>query len=234
VNALEEEQISPKAILLVGGFGSNIYLRQRLEKRYAPKKIEILQPDTSWESVATGAVRCELLGFGNVVSIHRSRLHYGIAVVQWFVPGKHLLEDKYCCPYEGVYKATNQVEWLVSKGQEIKNGHSTLFDFETLFTEDEYDLASDVIEGVAVILRSDEDQAPSRRTAAVYQLVSTRPKFKREYILKYKRKTSGASSCYFRVPFKIEMKMGERLEFISIIDGKREVLQKVDYHTALS
>jgi len=52
--------------------------------------------------------------------------------------------------------------------------------------------------------------------------------------MKFKHETVGKRPRYFKVPFQIEMKMGAHLEFISLVDGKREVVHKVDYYAALS
>ena len=65
---LEAQNLWPKAIVLVGGLGTNNYLAKFLKELYydIPEgdeqvPIEILQPEISWESVSTGAVRRELL-----------------------------------------------------------------------------------------------------------------------------------------------------------------------------
>jgi molecular chaperone DnaK (HSP70) len=44
-----------KAVLLVGGFGMSMYLRERIKEEVS-KKIEVLQPPYGWSAVVRGAV----------------------------------------------------------------------------------------------------------------------------------------------------------------------------------
>jgi molecular chaperone DnaK (HSP70) len=70
-----------KAVLLVGGFGQNNYLKERL--RGSLDGIEVLQPPNSWTAIVRGAVMVGLshansnLAAIGVVS-RKARKHYGI------------------------------------------------------------------------------------------------------------------------------------------------------------
>jgi molecular chaperone DnaK (HSP70) len=44
-----------KAVLLVGGFGTSMYLRERI-KEAVSKKVEVIQPSYGWSAVVRGAV----------------------------------------------------------------------------------------------------------------------------------------------------------------------------------
>lgn len=65
--------------------------------------------------MSTGAVLCELLGAGNVVDVHLSRINIGIEYNEFFREGYHLPEDKFFCEYVKKHKAKNQVVWVVRK-----------------------------------------------------------------------------------------------------------------------
>lgn len=69
-----------KAVLLVGGFGQNVYLKESLRNALGDKT-EVLQPPNAWTAVVRGAVMMGLsnvnCGSGMVVS-RAARKHYGI------------------------------------------------------------------------------------------------------------------------------------------------------------
>ncbi|KAI9777720.1 MAG: hypothetical protein M1839_008639 [Geoglossum umbratile] len=107
----------PKAILLVGGFGSCRYLYELLDARNAPKDIKVLQPqgDRPWSAVSRGAVMRAFTslssGSGDPamrVSSRVSRFSYGFETRVPFVEGIHLPEDKMFGASEGQYFAMNQ------------------------------------------------------------------------------------------------------------------------------
>lgn len=69
----------------------------------------------SLEAVSTGAVLSELLGTGNVVDIHLSRINIGIVCNDLFNKTLHIEEDKFFCKYELVHLAKDQILWYVHK-----------------------------------------------------------------------------------------------------------------------
>jgi molecular chaperone DnaK (HSP70) len=80
-----------KAVLLVGGFGQNSYLKERLQGTLS-KETEITQPPNGWTAVVRGAV---MKGLGsNLAGIQvRSRVarkHYGIRISVKYDPKRHL------------------------------------------------------------------------------------------------------------------------------------------------
>lgn len=70
-----------KSVLLVGGFGQNTYLKERL--RESLPGIEVLQPPNAWTAIVRGAV---MMGLSNAntslstvqVVSRRARKHYGM------------------------------------------------------------------------------------------------------------------------------------------------------------
>jgi hypothetical protein len=78
--------------------------------------IEVLSPSLGgWESIANGAVQCELLGIKNLISVRIARYNFGIACNRPFDPSRHRLEDKYICSYRHVERANNQVNWCLRR-----------------------------------------------------------------------------------------------------------------------
>ncbi|KAF9874990.1 hypothetical protein CkaCkLH20_07684 [Colletotrichum karsti] len=94
VSEVKSENLQVKSILLVGGFGSSKYLHHRLETSYRHQNISVLQVD--------GA--------------------YGVLTSQPFDPARHELRDRYVDESDGSYWAGYQMEWLVRRGDRIKEG----------------------------------------------------------------------------------------------------------------
>jgi tRNA A37 threonylcarbamoyltransferase TsaD len=79
IKALEEKRT--RVVLLVGGFGQNNYLKERL--RHSLNGVEVLQPPNAWTAIARGAVMMGLNranSMGAIVSVvsRRARKHYGV------------------------------------------------------------------------------------------------------------------------------------------------------------
>lgn len=82
-----------RAILLVGGFGQNNYLKEHI--RSAVGTIEVLQPPNAWAAIVRGAVMMGLarsntaLAAISIIS-RAARKHYGIKLGAMFDASKHL------------------------------------------------------------------------------------------------------------------------------------------------
>lgn len=125
--SLAQQNLRPSAIVLVGGLGSNRYLAKQLKQQYQSNEpelassIEIQQPDIAWESVAHGAVRCDVLGYGSIFSMRIARWNIGYSVMKPWNEGKGFHpEQKYYCEYDGKYWANNCVTWLLRRGQKLE------------------------------------------------------------------------------------------------------------------
>lgn len=131
--------ISDKAILLVGGFGENRYLYDRLVTCHANDGIQVMQVNGAfvspnrllfhtctnscrWSSICRGATLWGLehsdlpsvTGSPTVVS-RLSRYSYGMAFSQVYDHKKHLLQDRYMDTAEGIYRANGQMTWLLRR-----------------------------------------------------------------------------------------------------------------------
>ncbi|KAL4960816.1 Hsp70 family protein [Aspergillus stella-maris] len=119
-----------RAVLLVGGFGQNSYLKERL--RDALKSVEVLQPPNAWTAVVRGAVMMGLaktsaLRTVDVVS-RKARKHYGIELHTPFKEGKHDESKKYWCTRLGHYR-THAMFWFLNKGSTIEEHKPIPIDF---------------------------------------------------------------------------------------------------------
>jgi hypothetical protein len=134
--------IIQQALFLVGGFGENNYMKIRLKQRFelrpngqnTAQKLTVLSPNigfvslfslmisdmlskhhSGWESIANGAVQCELLGIQNLIPVRIARYNLGIECSSHYDPTRHRLADKYMCEWRQVPMAKNQVEWCLHR-----------------------------------------------------------------------------------------------------------------------
>ncbi|EXJ64947.1 hypothetical protein A1O7_01286 [Cladophialophora yegresii CBS 114405] len=126
---------SVRHIVLTGGLGSNLYVKEKLEERYCNSSrvclrgMTVLTASEPQQAVARGLVVNEMSW------IHResqpqvlrkwiSRYSYGFIGKQLFDPNKHLYQDKLDSKNEiarvtGKVWAVNQIIWMIKKGQKL-------------------------------------------------------------------------------------------------------------------
>lgn len=83
-----------KAVLLVGGFGQNFYLKERLCS-FLGSSIEVRQPPNSWTAVVRGAVMMGAQSDAVQLKSRVARKHYGISLEYPFDANRHSLDQKY-------------------------------------------------------------------------------------------------------------------------------------------
>lgn len=118
-----------KGIILVGGFGQNVYLYMRLKQHFnslnppeysahpsdflTEKHVEVIQPPNAWTAVVRGAV---LRGLdGSMVVSRRARRHYGTTYSTMFDASKHPTEDRYWSPLWERYMVSDRIQWHLKK-----------------------------------------------------------------------------------------------------------------------
>ncbi|KAH8804541.1 hypothetical protein F5884DRAFT_417421 [Xylogone sp. PMI_703] len=109
-----------KAVLLVGGFGQNVYLKESLRNALG-ENIEVLQPPNAWTAVVRGAVMMGLAhansNAGMVVS-RAARKHYGIELSVEFDPKVHTDGFKYWAERDKSYRVLC-MSWFIRKGDPV-------------------------------------------------------------------------------------------------------------------
>jgi hypothetical protein len=58
------------------------------------------------------------------VKIRKCRRHYGTSCSSLFQKAKHRAKDAYICPFTGDKRASNQMNWLLRKGQNLPTSSS--------------------------------------------------------------------------------------------------------------
>lgn len=121
-----------KAILLVGGFGTNRYMHQQLNEAYRTIGIRVLQTTGGWSSICRGAT---MWGLEHSQPHHASgpsrpktvvsriaRYSYGIRCTLPFDHSKgHLPQDRFM-DVKGEWRANNQMIWKLRKGEKVEEG----------------------------------------------------------------------------------------------------------------
>jgi len=131
VLALASHGLRPKAIILVGGLGCNRYVAKQLQQKYTVEEqangktpIEVQQPDTAWESVAHGAVRCEVLGLGSIVSLRIARYNVGFTQRSKWEEGKYPESMKTIDEHLGGFCVHKAIKWALKRNEKMENDKS--------------------------------------------------------------------------------------------------------------
>lgn len=112
--------------MLVGGFGENTYLLNRLESAMQPSKITVVKSTGAWSAICKGAslwglenrhseILDEAARAPSTIASRFARHSYGILVSHEFDPSLHQLRDKYIDKVDGTVRADNQMTWLLKK-----------------------------------------------------------------------------------------------------------------------
>lgn len=110
-----------RSVLLVGGFGSSNYLKERL-RNAVDRKIEIMQPPNAWLAVVHGAVmkglaQCAPEQLTTVkVQNRKARKHYG---TEWRtryddVQHRQIRDKRHWCGLDGCFKVYT-MEWFIRR-----------------------------------------------------------------------------------------------------------------------
>jgi hypothetical protein len=210
-----------------------IRLKERFEKPRShnsdasdpsPTGITVLSPSLGgWESIANGAVQCELLGIQNLISVRIARHNFGISCNQLFDASRHRQEDKYICSYRHTERAKNQVKWCLHRGDEVRPGKEVRFRFQDIILPRDINDATNKVLIHAKIVRSEEDDPPSHHTPSVHHFVSLTTSWSRTELERHpmQRNKSGASFWY--PTYDIVMVAGPaKLDFWSEIGGVKK------------
>ncbi|KAF3006148.1 hypothetical protein E8E14_006718 [Neopestalotiopsis sp. 37M] len=137
-----QAHLSVKGIILVGGLGSSAYLREYLSSKYKPQQIEILQssgrkPRTAicrgaiFKGFIDGPNSNDEKGFTVIRPVQVvssvARQSMGLVMRRDFLEGIHEEKDRVWRADEGRYCATNQMEWLIKKGDHVQNSQPVTY-----------------------------------------------------------------------------------------------------------
>jgi hypothetical protein len=125
---------------------------------------EILAHCFSWSAIVRGAAFKGLDNDGvTAVNARKCRRHYGVCCSVLFKPGVHREADSYQNEYRDMKYASNQINWIIGKGEELqatRETHGSIRQNRLWWKS-----APRVAE--ITLLAFDADKAPSRASAQV-------------------------------------------------------------------
>ncbi|KAJ0108760.1 hypothetical protein J7T55_011251 [Diaporthe amygdali] len=116
-----------KGIFLVGGFGSNRYLKRRLHEVYEPQGIQVIQPHDSWGAIVNGSALSRVSNRATVISTQAVR-HYGVSSMCQFDPLIDQGRQTTWFPQHGFYMV-EKLTWYIYKGEDLKRDQTIKFPF---------------------------------------------------------------------------------------------------------
>ncbi|KAF5608374.1 hsp70 family chaperone [Fusarium subglutinans] len=146
IEKAEDHHLQVTGIILVGGLGGSPYLYSHLQEIFSDDGIDVLQPNgmKPRTAICQGAVCKAFMDGGDengqnlahkpiTVTSTISRAHYGVMYHTPFEEGKHLKKDRFWDEDQGEYRADNQMEWYLKKGDCISKSEKLSHPF-TAFT----------------------------------------------------------------------------------------------------
>ncbi|KAJ2992964.1 hypothetical protein NUW58_g1993 [Xylaria curta] len=171
----KEKGLSVKGIVLVGGLGASPYLYNHLKTRYEKNQIEVLQaagirPRTA---ICRGAIFKGVLDVPSLagdipshvtVASTIARRSLGVAMTPSFKEGVHEERDRLWDKDEGIWRADNQMQWYLKKGQSVSAEQPIRHTFyKTFTTEENFEEHGGIL--VSDILQCDDDIPPERENS---------------------------------------------------------------------
>ncbi|KAH8164516.1 hypothetical protein CIB48_g3748 [Xylaria polymorpha] len=238
IGVLVEKQISavkaktsqlPKLVILVGGFGGSPYVLKYLKSKLN-NRITVLQArgDKPWTAICRGAA---LFGAGSSsannerlpqVQSRIARLNYGWTYDPTFKEGVHDPQDKYWDDTQREWRAADQMQWVVRRGEDISLKKAKTYEYCRTWglSEQGWGLFTDNIYAYAGL------NPPSRNQDGVYQIAELKyqaPLTKERYERVF---ANGTSYRQWRYHLKVTVS-GASFEVTLISDGQEEKVEKV-------
>ncbi|KAJ4292499.1 hypothetical protein N0V90_009161 [Kalmusia sp. IMI 367209] len=174
IDEAQERGNRVKAILLVGGFGTNRYMHKRLNESYKGSHIQVLQNNGAWSSICRGATMWGLENSPNstytkkTVKARLARFSYGLCYSVHFDESKgHLAKDR-ILGVTGDWMAKNQMGWLIQKGDRMEDGR--ILQKQLMNAVQVGMLSRGTREFSKTLYYSADDEPPSRREISVKEL----------------------------------------------------------------
>ncbi|KAH4054949.1 hypothetical protein HBI64_117810 [Parastagonospora nodorum] len=130
--AKKSKKVNIKHVFMVGGFAESPYVYNKIKNFVEDHGLIAVKPSYAWSAVVRGAVIKGLEGGSNTaitVTKRKCRRYYGAGSCPVFNANKHLASEAFIDEYDGLTRASGQMDWLVKKGQDLPTSgahHATL------------------------------------------------------------------------------------------------------------
>ncbi|KAL1604233.1 hypothetical protein SLS59_004027 [Nothophoma quercina] len=212
------KKVNMKYVFMIGGFSESPYMSQKVTEFVKKAELQAIRPAYPWSAVARGAVCKGLEGDTKAVTNRKCRRHYGTDCSERFDAKKHRESESYICGFDGVRRASGQMDWLLKRGDNLaalKTSHAKL-SFNSSFWP-----ASKREMGVT-LYSSDDVRAPKRlkqeavkKVASVMIDLSVVPKDH------WKARRSPSGELYHSLDYELEIAVQSSLEISLSVNGKR-------------
>ncbi|KAL8898343.1 MAG: hypothetical protein Q9192_002125 [Flavoplaca navasiana] len=113
-----------KAVLMVGGFGQSVFLRDSIRSAVASHGIEVMQSPNGWTAVVRGALMKGIASTNQNytavrISGRSARKSYGINVEHQFDEQVHDSSRRYWSNFKGYY-CIMHMDWFIRKGETVE------------------------------------------------------------------------------------------------------------------
>ncbi|KAK3936893.1 hypothetical protein QBC46DRAFT_357106 [Diplogelasinospora grovesii] len=250
IQSSQKQGLTVTGVILVGGLGGSPYLYEHLKgrlKRFGG--ITILQssgmkPRTA---ICRGAVfKGFLSGSGSgsnsedqtqsmnllrndipiMVTSTISRANYGVGRMSRFEEGVHLDEDKIWHPVMGEWRADNQMQWYLKKGDNVLKAKPVRRTFGNYFDPEHSDIRTSIKKFTVPLHECDDADAPTRRTSSVKPLCNVVVEVA---CSEYEDFENGQGKLVKKLEYDVEMiPSGSSLEFVVYLKGRRLAEKSVD------
>jgi len=209
------------AILLVGGFGENMYLLQRTQKEFSPE-YEVLQPYNAWSAVVLGA-----LAWGSdnsIVTKRKLSRSYGQEIyIPWEdKPGR----EKIPHPITGA-DSSKVMKWFVGAGQEISCTEPATFPLTVYCHADEPEVL--VIDLLAWDPQPGRETAPDARDRGCYEVGKLKIDLDWPEIKYLPRSAAKGTGEYYEVKFRMELLFSTDICFRAVFNDGPTRMVRVNY-----
>ncbi|KAI0442706.1 hypothetical protein F4803DRAFT_575269 [Xylaria telfairii] len=242
VGALAEKQIRavkaktsklPKLVILVGGFGRSPYILKYMKGKL-DSRIVVLQSqgDKPWTAICRGAVlfgaRSTSVSGNQLPQVQSriARLNYGWGYHCSFQEGVHDQEDKYWDHTIRQWRAKDQVEWVIKRGEDISLKEPKTYDYFIFWDVNERGRGI----GGGDFFACADLNPPSRVQGSVHTIARftyQSPMPREQY-----RMVTANGTCYREWNFKFKVTVsGASFEVTAISDGQEQKLERVHIYS---
>ncbi|KAL8670828.1 MAG: hypothetical protein Q9168_004647, partial [Polycauliona sp. 1 TL-2023] len=135
IEATRAAKSTVKAILLVGGFGENGYLFQRLQQSVSTEEIEVLKPSFGWTAVVRGALIKGLADYNPknaemTIGGRSVKYHYGTESAKAWDETVHAESQRIWSAANARWQV-NTYDWFVTKGTIISEKKPIRLNYHT-------------------------------------------------------------------------------------------------------
>ncbi|KAL9099462.1 MAG: hypothetical protein Q9163_005040 [Psora crenata] len=200
------------AVLMVGGFSENAYLRDlvRKEIRSNPKSkdAEVLKPKDGWTAVVRGALMKGLsttsISFPTtVISGRRARKHYGIYAGTTYESVIHDHRKRYWDAFDGNFRIRT-FSWFVKKGIVIEEEKPVRLDYYSTKLKSDGPL-KEIVTSIHVCKDPENRGAPMYKNSEVSHLVDVKADLKRIPTHKIPVERGHDGRLYYVVRYQIQI-----------------------------